>query len=244
MRYLLYTVFSVCILLVWQHFGSAHGAVRLLISSPEMISEYMLQNPADLIEATLVTLYEAFVGLLIATAASLSMMVVCLYFPKALKLVLPLMVTSQVVPLIVLAPFLVILFGIGYSSKIVMAAIIAFFPIFVNFATGVKQVPAEIIELNDLYRSSKTFRIFKIYFPLSRPHIIAGLKISATLAVIGAIVAEFTGAKLGLGKNLFLASKRLEPELLMSSLFLSTLLGLALFGSVHLIDRLTRSGIR
>lgn len=240
MRYLIYTASALVVLFLWHHFGSSHGEVRLLISEPTLLASYMLEHRGDLMEATLVTLYEAFMGLLIAATASMSVMVICLYFPRLLELVLPLMVITQVIPLIVLAPFLVILFGIGFTSKIVMAAIISFFPIFVNFATGVKQVPLEIVELNDLYRSSRSFRIRHIYFPLSRPHIIAGLKISATLSVIGAIVAEFTGAQNGLGKNLFLAAKRLEPELLMSSLFLSALLGLSLFACIHLLDRVTR----
>ena len=89
----------------------------------------------------------------------------------------------------------------------------------------------------DVYNADKTFRIFNVYFPLSLQNIFTGLKISSTLAVIGAIVAEFTGAEIGLGKNLFLGSIRLEPELLVNSVVLSALLGGTLFYIVYLLER-------
>jgi NitT/TauT family transport system permease protein len=139
--------------------------------------------------------------------------------------VLPIMVTSQVIPLIVLAPFFIILMGIGLGSKIAMAALMCFFPIFVNFAQGYKAISKNIHELMHIYDAGTWTRIRRIYFPLSMPSIMAGLKVSATLAVIGAIVAEFNGAEVGLGKNLYLAAKRLEPDMMMTSLLLSSLLG-------------------
>ena len=112
-----------------------------------------------------------------------------------------------------------------------------FFPIFVNFGTGVKSIPPEILEYAYINKASTWKKITNIYFPLSASNIFAGLKIAATLSVIGAIVAEFTGAKIGLGKNLFLSSKRLEPELMMSSLILSTLLGIMLFGLIYVLEK-------
>jgi NitT/TauT family transport system permease protein len=87
-----------------------------------------------------------------------------------------------------------------------------------------------------IYNASKTQIIYRVYFPLSTPHIISGLKIAATLAVIGAIVAEFNGTEIGLGKNLFLAAKRLEPELMMSSLILSSVLGGSLYALIYFLE--------
>jgi NitT/TauT family transport system permease protein len=155
--------------------------------------------------------------------------------------VLPIMVASQVIPLIVLAPFFIILLGIGLESKIAMAALMCFFPIFLNFAQGYKSISQDVHELLHIYNANILSRIKNVYFPLAMPNIMTGLKISSTLAVIGAIVAEFTGATQGLGKNLFLSAIRLEPDLMMSSLVLSTLLGAVIFGSIYLIEkRLTR----
>jgi ABC-type nitrate/sulfonate/bicarbonate transport system permease component len=220
----------------WQYAASHNQTVRLLISSPSLIANYFGQHWPELLQATKTTLLEAIVGLLIAVLFSFATMVLCFYKPNLMEFVLPVMVTSQVIPLIVLAPFFIILFGIGLGSKIAMAALMCFFPIFVNFAQGYKSINANIHELMHIYNAPLAVRVKQVYFPLSMPSIMAGLKISATLAVIGAIVAEFNGAENGLGKNLYLAAKRLEPDLMMSSLILSTLIGILLFAFIKLIE--------
>ncbi len=228
---------SVLLLAAWQYFGSTSQTVRLLLSSPSLVADYFGQNHTALLQATQTTLIEAVAGLLIATIFSFGVMILCFYFPKLMDFVLPIMITSQVIPLIVLAPFFIILLGIGLGSKIAMAALMCFFPIFVNFAQGYKAISQNIHELMHIYNADTWTRIRNVYFPLAMPSIMAGLKISATLAVIGAIVAEFNGAEIGLGKNLFLAAKRLEPDLMMSSLLLSAFLGGAVFLFINLIER-------
>ena len=234
---IIYLILSISIILLWQFASTGNNTVRLLVSSPSLIIEYFSQNYTDLLLATWTTFIEALIGLIIATLFSFSMMIFCFYKPKFMEFILPLMVTSQVVPLIVLAPFFIILLGIGLSSKIAMAAIISFFPIFVNFTQGYKSISKNIHEMMTVYQAKISYKIKHVYFPLSMPSIIAGLKVSATLAVIGAIVAEFTGAERGLGKNLFLSAIRLEPELMMSSLLLSALLGGLLFMLIMVIEK-------
>lgn len=235
-KWMLYILLSVLLLALWQYFGSHNQTVRLLISSPTLIAQYFTENAADLLIATRTTLLEAVAGLVIAVIFSFATMILCFYKPQLMDFVLPLMVTSQVVPLIVLAPFFIILMGIGLSSKIAMAALMCFFPIFVNFAQGYKSISTNIHELMYIYNAPLKFNIRNVYFPLSMSSIMAGLKVSATLAVIGAIVAEFNGAEVGLGKNLYLSAKRLEPELMMSSLLLSTFIGFLLFNIIRVIE--------
>ena len=234
---ILYILLSVLLLIAWQYFGSTNQTARLLLSSPSLVVEYFGENYASLLQATQTTLIEAVSGLLIATVFSFGVMILCFYKPKLMDFVLPIMITSQVIPLIVLAPFFIILMGIGLGSKIAMAALMCFFPIFVNFAQGYKAISQNIHELMHIYNADTWTRIRNVYFPLSMPSIMAGLKISATLAVIGAIVAEFSGAEIGLGRNLYISAIRLEPEMMMSSLILSSLLGLAFFGLIKLIER-------
>ena len=234
---ILYIVLSVVLLAAWQYFGSTSQTVRLLLSSPSLVADYFGQNHTALLQATQTTLIEAVAGLLIATVFSFGVMILCFYFPKLMDFVLPIMVTSQVIPLIVLAPFFIILMGIGLGSKIAMAALMCFFPIFVNFAQGYKAINQNIHELMHIYNAGTWTRVKQVYFPLAMPSIMAGLKISATLAVIGAIVAEFTGAEMGLGKNLFISAIRLEPDLMMTSLILSTIIGLGLFFLIKLLEK-------
>jgi len=231
-----YLLLSVALLALWQYFGSTSNSVRLLVSSPGLVYEYFIANSESLLRATWVTFAEATLGLLIATCFSFTVMIICFRFSGFMEFVLPIMIASQVIPIIVLAPFFVILLGIGMTSKIAMSAVISFFPIFVNFAQGYKSIDENVNELTYVYDASLQFKIRKVYFPLSLPSIMAGLKISATLSVIGAIVAEFTGAEVGLGKNLFLSAIRLEPEMMMSSIFLSSFLGGTMYISILLLE--------
>lgn len=236
-RWMLYILLSILLLGLWEYFGSHNQTVRLLLSSPSLVVQYLKEHASDLLTATQVTLLEAVAGLAIATVFSFAVMILCFYKPKIMDFVLPMMVTSQVVPLIVLAPFFILLLGIGLSSKIAMAALMCFFPIFVNFAQGYRSISSNIHELMHIYNAPLKFRIKHVYFPLSTSSIMAGLKVSATLAVIGAIVAEFNGAEVGLGKNLYISAKRLEPDLMMSSLFLATALGAIVYLFIVLIEK-------
>lgn len=234
---LIYFILIIIVILVWEYFASTDNNVRLFISSPSLIVEYFVQNRADLTEAFFATFLSAFLGLSFAVVLSFSLMFLCFHFPKFLNFIMPPMIVSQVVPVIVLAPFFIIFFGIGITSKIVMAAVISFFPIFINFYQGYKSIPKNIKELFKIYRTPKDFLIDNIYLPLSTPSLIAGLKISSTLAVLGAIVAEFTGSKVGIGKNLFISSIRLQPDLMMTSLILAGLIGFIMYSIVLLVEK-------
>ena len=235
-RIILYVVLGLTLICLWEISAQSSNTVRLLLSSPSLVVEYFTSEFHDLLTATWITFYEAFVGLAIAAIFSLGTMVLCLYYRRLMEFILPIMVVSQVIPLITLAPLFIILFGMGLAAKVMMAALLCFFPIFVNFSNGVKLISENIHELTYIYNASKTQKIWHVYFPLATPNIMAGLKISATLAVIGAIVAEFAGAETGLGRNLYVSALRLEPELMMCSLLLCAMVGGIMFGSIHLIE--------
>lgn len=236
-RWITYIVLSLLVLALWEYFGSTSQTVRLLLSSPTLVAQYFVQNSGELFLAARITFFEAIAGLGIATLFSFGMMIFCFFRPKLMQYILPVMVISQVIPLIVLAPFFIVLIGPGIGSKVLMAAVISFFPIFVNFAQGYKAISENIHELMHIYDANLLLRIRHVYFPLSANSILAGLKVSSTLSVIGAIVAEFTGSEVGLGKNLFLSAIRLEPEMMMTSLVLSALLGGIFFIGITILER-------
>jgi NitT/TauT family transport system permease protein len=235
--YVTYAVLVLLVLPAWELASRSSTNVRLLLSSPLGIAAFMGDNAADLLRATWVTWVEAFLGLVIAAGMSLALIVLTFFVPPLLRFVMPAMVASQVIPLIVLAPFFVLALGIGVSSKVAMAAVLCFFPIFVGMAQGYRLIPQNVHDLLDVYEASKTTRILRAYLPLAMPSGMAGLKVSATLSVIGAIVAEFTGSEVGLGRNLFLSTIRLQPDLMMASLAGSAVLGAAMFLGVHVIER-------
>jgi len=234
--YIYYTILAVAVILIW-HYSAKSNNVRLLISSPKLVYDYFLGQHAMLLNATWVTFYEAFLGLLLAVMISFLTMTLCLYIPKLMKYFLPIMIICQVIPLITLAPFFLIWLGIGPGSKIAMAAVICYFPIFINFANGVRLISDNIHELLFINNATKTQAITKVFIPLALPNIMTGLKIASTLAVIGAVVGEFSGAEIGLGRNLFITAVRIDPELMMSSLLLSSLLGGVMFVLIYLLEK-------
>jgi NitT/TauT family transport system permease protein len=235
--YLAYVGIGLLALPLWEAASRRFNSVAFLVSSPLQIANFLRTHAGELLHATGVTFLEASLGLVLATGASLALLVFGFYFPRFLAFVLPAMIASQVVPLIVLAPFFVIAFGIGVTSKVAMAAVLCFFPTFVGLAQGYRLIPQNVHDLFDVYEAPQTIRVLRAYLPLSLPSGMAGLKVSATLSVIGAIVAEFTGSEVGLGRNLFLSTIRLQPDLMMASLLGSAILGAAMYGSVHLLER-------
>lgn len=236
-RSIAYILVLILLLVAWEYFGQRHPSVRLMTSSPSLIAAYFQNHWPALLEAFATTGLEAVLGLLIAFVSAMGLVMLCMRYPQLFDALLPIMVTSQVTPMIVLAPFFVILMGIGIASKITLAAIMCFFPVFISSYQGYRTLKPSIHELGDVYNAGHWFRIRRIYLPLVMPQMMAGLRVSATLSVIAAIVVEFTAAQVGLGKNLFLSAIRLEPDLMMSSLLLSILLGALLFGGIALIEK-------
>lgn len=222
---------------LWQYFGSTYDIVRLYISTPKLVSHFFLVEGKELTTAFFTTALEAIVGLLMATIAAILLVLIGLYRPILARFFMPLAVVSQIVPIIVLAPMFMIIFGNGLWSKIVLVAVISFFPILISLLRGIESVPIATQEFLAVYKVSLKFKIYHIYRHLLLPNFFSGLRTAGTLSVIGAIVAEFVGAKQGLGKNLFLASIRLEPDLMVSSLLLSSCLGLTLYGLVVLLEK-------
>lgn len=234
---IVYIFLTIILFFSWEYFSSQSNTIRLLISSPSNIYNYFVSNFNLIIHSTLVTFTEAILGLCIAIAFSFIIMITGFYHPTVLKFTMPLLITSQTIPLIVLAPFFIILLGVGLASKVAMAALLCFFPVIVNFNQGYLSISQNIHDLIKIYDTDKTFSIFKIYIPLALPNIFVGLKISSTLAIIGALVSEFSGANAGLGKLLFLSSIRLEPEIMMTCLVICSIIGLSLYSIMLILER-------
>jgi NitT/TauT family transport system permease protein len=126
----------------------------------------------------------------------------------------------------------------GIPSKIAMVTIMCFFPIFMSLIEGIHRVQIYADKFLDLYQAKKTYRIFNLYIPLSLPSVFVGIKVAATLAVLGAIVAEFLGAYTGLGKNLYRAPKLANAELMMASAILTAIMGMIILKTVDILQRI------
>jgi NitT/TauT family transport system permease protein len=160
-------------------------------------------------------------------------------FPAAYTSSYPLIVIFQTVPKVALAPILVIWFGYGLAPKILLVLAISFFPISLNLIAGLSAVDPNLIILMRSVGCSRTQTLMRVMLPSALPHLFAGLKVAVTLAVIGAIVAEFAGANKGLGYVIELASTQLDAPLVFAALTIVSVMGIACFYAVVIIERWT-----
>ncbi|MDR7385085.1 ABC transporter permease [Promicromonospora iranensis] len=209
-----------------------------LVPSPGAVAETMVADWAILLEHTWVTTLETIVGFVLAAVIGVATAVLLVYSRTAEKSLYPLILFAQVIPKIAIAPILVVWFGFGMTPKIVLAVLIAFFPVVISAVAGLRSVDPELLEMSATMGASrwKTFR--KIRFPGALPQLMSGLKVAVTLAVVGAVVGEFVGADRGLGYVLLLASGNLDAPLLFADLILMSLIGVVLFVLVEVLERL------
>ncbi len=213
------------------------------------ISEFLLPSPADVVRVAVevaptlpghigTTLYEIFVGYLAGNLFAIAIAFVIINSAFAERMIYPFLVMSQTIPKIAIAPLLVIWFGSGVIPKVVIIALLCFFPTAVNAVQGLKSVDPNAMDLVRLVNKSKWVAFRKVQFPNSLPYFFAGLKISMTSAVIGAIIAEWVGAQKGLGYLILYGAQSLRTDLLFLGVVGAMLLGIALYGAVALAERI------
>jgi NitT/TauT family transport system permease protein len=159
-------------------------------------------------------------------------------WPLFSRSIYPLLVSSQAVPKVAVAPLFIVWFGLGLVPKVLIAFLIAFFPIVINTAMGLAAIEIEKIHLARSMGLGPFATFIKIRLPNALPSIFAGLKISITLAVVGAVVGEFVGGQGGLGYLLLVANGSLDIALLFAGLVALTLLGIAFFAVIVIVERL------
>jgi NitT/TauT family transport system permease protein len=221
-------------LLVWWAVARYSGLPSFILPSPGQVWTRFLRALADgsLLVNTEVTLFEILTGLLVGalTATILGYLVAK---SRALeRLLSPYLVASQAVPLVAIAPLLVIWFGPGMFSKILICALIVFFPVLVNTVVGVRAVPAALHDLMRSLRATRGQILLKLEIPAALPIFLGGLRIGATLSVIGAVVGELVGADMGLGFLINIGRGQYDTALVFVAVFTLIILALALYGGV------------
>ncbi|MFL7812629.1 MAG: ABC transporter permease [Anaerolineales bacterium] len=225
-------------LLLWQGFTTFSDIPSFIFPKPIEVWRRLvtvIQN-GSLLFHTLVTLQEVVLGLALGLTAA----IITGYFLARSRLVervlAPYIVASQSIPIVAIAPLLVIWLGPGILSKILTSALIVFFPVLVNTIVGLRSVPSELYELLRSLHASPWQRVIKLEIPASLPVFLGGLRIGATLAVIGAVVGEFVGADQGLGFLVNVGRGLYDTSLVFVAVFTLVLLALALYGSVVFLE--------
>ena len=186
---------------------------------------------------TFVTLYESVAGFFLAFAIAFIGGTLIAEIPLLRRVMMPYLVAINAAPKIALAPLIVVWFGFGTSSKVVMAALIAFFPLLINVVSGLANVDPQKLKLMRSLAASPWMTFRKVKLPDALPSVFAGMKIAIVFAVVGAVVGEFVGAEAGLG----LVIKRTDYQLDVAQTFaivgLLSLLGILLFYAVEWSER-------
>jgi len=183
------------------------------------------------------TTAETLIGFVIGGVAAILLGIVMVNMPLFKEVIYPYVVAFQVMPKVVLAPIFITWFGFGMESKIVMAIAISFFPVVINTVVGLESVEENASLLMRSFVDSRRQVFCKLAWPTALPSIFAGLKTSLTLALIGALVAEFVTAKEGLGTLITTFSFELKVHLVFAVIIVVSVLGLALYGIMEYLDR-------
>lgn len=228
----------VAIIALWQGYTRLTGISPIVLPSPSDIFRASVVDFDLLLKQTWPTLAATVFGFGIALIIGIPL-AVCVANSRLLNLALyPILVATQSIPKVAIAPIILVWFGFGMQSKLAIAFLVAFFPIIVDTATGLRATPSGLLELARSLRASPWQVFLKVQFPAALPFIFAGAKVAITLAVIGAVIGEFVGSVDGLGNLLLTANSQLESPLAWAALIWLSALGIVLFAAVSIVERL------
>jgi len=217
--------------------ASVLGLEDFLVPSPAEIASALWENRSLLAENAWVTLQEILLGFLCGLAAGLGFAVLLRLSNTLRRAFYPLMVASQAIPILVIAPILLVWFGFGIGPKLAVVALICFFPIAVNAADGLRSVDPEATKMMRTLDASRWQVLWRVEAPTALPFVFSGARIAATFAPIAAIFGEWVGADSGLGVLIRLDSAQLETARMFAAAAVLTAIALGLFGLLALAER-------
>jgi NitT/TauT family transport system permease protein len=233
---LTYAITGIVVIAVWWVAVSATGVKAYLLPPPDLVVMKMWTERASLLREAAVTAWETVLGFLLSVAVGIPLAMAMTQSRRAYDVGYPLLVGLQTLPKIAVAPLLVVALGFGLAPKIILVVLVAFFPVVTNAIAGFRSVDEDLRNLGRILGFSRIAFFWRIALPYALPAIFAGLKVAMTLALIGAVVAEFVGSDSGLGYQLLSASASLDSLLSFSALIALTLLGLLLYAAVALLE--------
>jgi len=218
-------------------------AVRLahvpayLLPTPSRIAVTFVEQFPSLARHGATTLAEIALGLVIAGVFGFLLALLLHASPSFERAVRPFLVASQMIPVFAIAPLLVVWLGYGIWPKVVVAALIGFFPVAVSESDGLRSAGAGPTDLLRSMGATRRQILWKLLIPASLPSLFSGLKLAATLSVVGATIGEWVGARRGIGFLMLEANARLRVDLVFAAILMLTLVGLLLYAGLRIIER-------
>jgi putative hydroxymethylpyrimidine transport system permease protein len=237
--YGLAALFTLVMLGAWEAIVRIANIPDYLLPAPSGVAVALKQDWTQyLAPAMWVSLREVLIGFAVAAILGIGLAIVLHLFGPLRRAVYPLLIGSQTIPIVVLAPILVIMLGYGIAPKLVIVALICFFPIVVNGLDGLRSVDEDYIRMMRTLDAGRWAIFRRIEFPAALPSIFSGMRIAATFAAIGAVFGEWSGASAGLGFVMLEATPNLQTARIFAAILILTLIALLLFGVVSLLERL------
>ena len=230
-------VILVATILVWESWVRLRDIPNYLFPKPSTVVDRLVAKPAVMAEAFFFTFFESIIGFALASVVGIALAILIARSALIERLVYPYLNIIRVTPVIAIAPLLTIWFGHGILPQALIAALIAFFPIVVTTVLGLKSVDPELVSLMKLLNATEAKELWKIRLPNALPYIFSSFRISAPLAVVGALVGEFVGGAQGLGWLLITARGRLDTSTVFLMVVLAVLLGIASFTLVVAFEK-------
>jgi NitT/TauT family transport system permease protein len=222
---------------IWEAAVRLIGVRSIVLPPPSEIVVAIFTRYDLLLEHSWPTFYLTVFGFLLSVAGGIAVAVLITYSEIARKGFYPIIVVSQVIPKVSIAPLFVVWFGTGAMPSLLLAFLIAFFPMTINSAMGFQSVDEDIYKMARTFMASRWQIFWKIRLPNALPYIFGGMKISVTLAIIGVIVSEFVASQEGLGYLIKLAGGLLDTPLMMAAITVLSIGGLLLYWCIAEAER-------
>lgn len=232
-------VFSALVLLVWQGYVTLFDVSESALPSPVQVWDALVANNANYWENAKTTIKEILLGLLAAIVAGVALGAAIRTSRLVERAIYPWLVVSQLIPIPAIAPVFVIWFGFDLRPKVLVVALVSFFPIVVNTVDGLRAVEPELVNLLRTLGASR-WRIFRTaQLPAAMPFIFSGMRVAAAFSVIGAVFAEWIGASAGLGYLILVQNNQTDTAQVFAIVCWLAAIGIGLFALITLIERLT-----
>lgn len=225
------------ILAAWEAYVRLAGVSPVVLPGPVRIVESLWTFRADATRHALPTILETVLGLAIAVVLAILAAVAMDRAPLVRRAVEPILVTSQTIPVVALAPLFLLWFGFGLAPKVVVVVLVTFFPIVVALLDGFRSAPPEASDLLRSYGATDWQAFRALRWPAALPSLFIGLRISVVYAVIGAVFGEYVGAREGLGIWMQLSQNSFRTDLVFAAIVVTSAVSLVLYGTVAVVRR-------
>ena len=227
----------VVLVILWEVLVRAFKVPEFLLPTPSAIATESWSMAGNMGMHTLATLRTVLLGFLLSVVISLPLALAITSSPAVGNAIYPLLVLTQSVPKVALAPLLVVMMGANELPRVVVTFLVAFFPLVISVSTGLLAVPPELLELGRVCKANWRQELLRIRLPYAVPFIFSGLKVAITLCVVGAVVAEFVNADRGLGYLIVTSTAFFKVPLAFGAVILLSVMGIVLFQLVVVLER-------